>query len=138
MINFESNSLIMAKKSYLKQVAEAFGYLFIFAALLWLNLFVLYWMYKAIAQLIKIILKPIGIKYPFKFKAIYQYLFGVLLMFLPLVIVPEAARNESIFLILSNILVWSGVLVCVSSIDKSILQNEKVCYWFNREQIWCD
>ena len=129
----------MAKKSYLKQVAEAFGYLFIFAALLWLNAFVMYWVHKAIAQLIKIILKPIGIKFPFKFKAIYQYLFAVLLSIYPVFVFQnqyELLTTGQIVVAILSTIIFYGFFV--SSIDKGILQKEKVCYWFNQRRIWCD
>ena len=129
----------MAKKSYLKQVAEAFGYLFIFAALLWLELYLMYWVHKAIAQLIKIILKPIGIKFPFKFKAIYQYLFSVLLSIYPgFVFQNQYELLTTGQIVVAVLLTILGFCFLTSALDKGILQKEKVSDWFNQRRIWCD
>lgn len=125
----------MAKKSYLKQVAEAFGYLFVFAFLVWLTLFVCYWYFKVYAQLFKIILKPIGIKFPFNMKTKSQFIIGFSVLIAAVLCFELIPKEYTVFILLP--IIPSSVLL-YSAIDKSILQNEKVCYWFNQRRIWCD
>lgn len=126
----------MKKDSYWKQLVKAFGSLVFLVFLVWLNLFVIYWMFKVNAQLFKIILKPIGIKFPFNMKTKSQFIIGFSVLIAAVLCFEFLIPKEyTVFILLP--IIPSGVLL-QSAIDKSILQNEKLCYWCNQRRIWCD
>jgi hypothetical protein len=125
----------MAKKSYLKQLVEAAGYLFVFAVLARVSAFILYWALKVYAQLFKIILKPIGIKFPFNMKLKGQVIISFLAAFTTVLCFELIPKEYTVYILL---LIIPSAFITYSVIDKVILQNEKVCYWFNQRRIWCD
>ena len=119
------------KKGYLKRMGESLRYLFIFGLLAWLTALTQYWIFKAYVQFFKIVFRIFKIKYPFNFKKrYYDLIIGYVIILCQLLF----NLNN-----LSEILVYIlGGIFVLSSLDKLILQNEKVCNVLNDNRTWCD
>jgi len=125
--------LNLDEESYWKRLVTAFKYLAVFAALAVATGFAMYWIHKLLIEFLKIIVGRPRIKY-----VLSQPLLYLIGFYLSSAIIAGILANGFGWYWIGIIVFIPAWVVLLSVLDKYILQNEKVCSWFNKKRIWCD
>ena len=125
--------LNLDEESYWKRLVTTFKYLAVFAALAFAAGFTMYWFSKLLVEFLKIIVGRPRIKY-----VLSQPLLYLIGFYLSSAIIAIILINGFGWYWIGIIVFFPATVVQFLAIDKYILQNEKVCSWFNKKRIWCD
>ena len=124
--------LNLDEKSYWKRLVTTFKYLAVFAALAFAVGFTMYWLSKLLVEFLKIIVGRPRIKYVLSQPLLYLIGFWLSLVCL------SGLLNGFGWYWIGRTFFLIAFVVFFIVLDKYILQNEKVCSWFNKKRIWCD
>ena len=127
----------MRNRYSIKEMIKAVGMFIIFLIWVWVLCLFMYWIFKFCCQLFKVLLKLFKLKFPFNLKLKNELFLSILFFGFSVFIVSNfMPKEQEVFALFPAII---GTFFLFSAFDKSILMNDKVCYWMlNSNKKWCD
>ena len=126
----------MRNRYSIKEMSKAVGIFIIFLIWVWVFCLFMYWIFKFYCQLFKVVLKLFKLKFPFNLKLKNELFLSILFILSGILSFNFMPKEQEVFALFPAII---GTFFLYSAFDKSILMNDKVCYWMlNSNKKWCD